>query len=407
MKVRHLSLLLALLPALAACGGNPQPARTAEEPPIQARVETVNAAVVNLAYEAVGTVRSKTTAHLSAKTVGHVTSVRVREGESVRAGQLLVEIDARDVANQKLKVTAGVDEAENALQEAEQSIRAAEAAKSAVEANLALATATYQRFNRLQERGSTSRQEFEEVEARYKSAVAEASRAEDMLQSARARKRQAQARIEQARADLQNTEVYASYARLISPMNGVVTAKNVELGNLAAPGAPLLTLEDNRNYQLVVSVDESRIGAVKPGAAVPVVIGALDEAQVTGRVAEIIPAADPGSRSFSVKLDLEFNPLLRSGMFGKARFAIGEKSAVVIPTAAVLERGQLTGVFVMDQSNSARYRLIRTGRLYGDRVEVISGLEPGDRLVLDEPHKLREGALIVPEGPVNQRAVID
>jgi multidrug efflux pump subunit AcrA (membrane-fusion protein) len=407
MKVIKISLMMALFPALAACGGSPEPARSAEASPIHARVETVSAAAVDLAYEAVGTVRSRTTAHLSAKTVGHVTAVRVREGDAVRAGQLLVEIDDRDVANQKLKVTAAVAEAENALQEVEQSIRAAEAGKSAVEANQALATATYQRFSRLHERGSASRQEFDEVEARYKSAVAEASRAEDMLQSAMARKRQVQARIEQARADLQNTDVYASYARVVSPMNGVVTAKSVDVGTLAAPGVPLLTVEDNRSYQLVVSVDESRIGTVKPGAAVTVSIGALGEADVPARVAEIVPAADPGSRSFTVKLELTPHPLLRSGMFGKARFAMGEKSALTVPSSAVVERGQLTGVFVVDSSNAARYRLIRTGRSYGDRIEVISGLNPGDRLVLEEPGKVREGVLIETKTPANQRAVID
>lgn len=385
--------------ATASCGGKDEAAAEKVPPVTGVKLLTVKAAPVEDFYEAAGTVRSRTTSVLSSKVMGTVRAVHVREGDRVRAGQVLVEIDDRDIAAQLRKAQAGLREAENALDEVERAIAAAESAKAAAEANQALAASTFTRYRALRERRSVSQQEFDEVQARYKSATAEAERAGQMLASLQAKKNQVLARIDQARADIAAAQVMVGYARVVSPINGIVTAKHAEVGMLAAPGVPLVTVEDDAHYRLEVTVEESYIGKIHPGDFVQVVIDALGDRELTGRVAEIVPAADPASRSYTVKIDLPKEgekgvSLLRSGLYGKARFTIGQKQALLIPRQAIVERGQLIGVYVVDESTIARLRLIKTGKPYGDRIEVIAGLSDGERIVIENVGAISDGTRI-------------
>lgn len=401
MKKKLAIITLSLIAALSiSCGEKPEAEATI--PTVTGvKIETVRPAAVEDAYEAVGTVRSKTTSVLSSKVVGHITAVHVREGDRVRAGQLLIEIDDRDTLAQLRKAQAGTREAENARQEIESAIRAAESAKAAAEANQALAASTYTRFQALLQRRSVSQQEFDEVQAKYKAATAEAERAQQILASLHAKSHQVLARMDQARADVASAQVYVGYGRITSPMAGVVTAKPAEVGVLAAPGVPLITIEDDAHYRLEAAVEESQIGKIHLGDQVRVRIDALGQGEIAGRVAEIVPAADPASRSYTVKIELPVEtgrtgarPMLRSGLYGKARFSVGQKPAITIPQKAVIERGQLVGVYVVDPSNIARLRLIKTGKQYGDRVEVLSGINDGDRIIVGNVEVVSDGVMI-------------
>ncbi len=356
--------------------------------------EIVKTAAVADFYEAVGTVRSKTTTTLSSKVVGSVISMRVREGDRVRAGQLLAEIDSRDARVQTDKAQAGLREAQTSVDEVEKSIRAAEAAQAAAEASRNLAAATFKRYQALLARKSVSQQEFDEVQARYKVAEAEVERAERMRQSMQARRNQVTARIDQARADVAGAQVYAGYSRITSPINGVVTVKQAEVGTLAAPGAPLLTIEDGHNFRLEAAVEESRIRDVRLHQSVTVLIDALGGEELSGRVVEIAPATDPSSRSYTVRIELPSRSLLRSGLFGRARFTAGERNTITIPPKAIVQRGQLTGVYVIDSSGIARLRLITLGKATGERVEVLSGLSDGDRVVIDANAGVSDGSKV-------------
>ncbi|MCS6817196.1 MAG: efflux RND transporter periplasmic adaptor subunit [Blastocatellia bacterium] len=395
---RLLLLTSALALAAASCGQREEAA--ADRPPavVKARVETVTKTPIEDVYEAVGTVRSRTTVVLSAKVVGHVLAVLVREGDRVRSGQVLVQLDDREAQAQVRKAEAGWREAENAREEIERAIRAAESAREAARAHADLAAATFRRYEALLERRSVSAQEFDEVRARYRAAMAEVERADELLRSLRAKREQVAAKIEQARADLTAAQVALTHTRVTAPITGLVTAKSIEVGMLATPGTPLLTIEDDTRYRLEVTVPESQIAAVRLGDAVPVEIDALGSSPLLGRVAEIIPAADPMSRSYTVKVDLPTDraAALRSGLYGKARFRIGQRRAITIPRAAVLERGQLIGVYVVEDSNQVRFRLITLGKVHGDRVEVLSGLTEGERIVAENPHVVREGSRVQP-----------
>jgi multidrug efflux system membrane fusion protein len=364
---------------------------TPPEQAVSAQVETVGMTPIQVTYEAVGTVHSKTTSNISSKVTGHIVAFHVEEGDQVTTGQLLVQLDDRDAAALLSKAEARLNEARNALQEMERATRAAEAAKAAAEANLALATATYERYKDLLERRSISQQEYDVAEAKYKTAGAETDRADEMLQSLEAKKRQVLAKIEQAKADVTNAQIYLGYTHIVSPITGLVTAKKADVGDLAQPGTSLLTLEDSQHYRLEAMVEESLANRIQLGGEVPVSIDALDHWNISTRVSELVPTADPASRSFIVKLDLPSGSPVRSGIFGRARFPIGQKQGMTVPLSAIIERGQLTGIFVLDQANTARLRLVKTGKQYGSRIEILSGLNQGERVVVGNTEHIKDG----------------
>ncbi len=394
MKFAILLTIGLLAMSVAACGQKSEAA--AEKPPVvkSARVERVSMSPVEDYYEATGTVRSKTTTVLSSKIMGTVITLRAREGDKVSVGQVLIEIDNRDANAQLQKAEAGLRQAQEGLAEAEQAINAAKSAQSAAETNKRLADSTYARYQSLFERTSVSPQEFDEAKARQEMAEAEARRAGDNLKMLAAKRQQALAGIDQAKAEVANGQVFVSYARITSPISGVVVAKHTEVGSTATPGAPLLMIEDDSRYRLEVAVEESQLGKIGMGQRARVRIDALGADNLEGGVSEITPVADPMSRSYTVKIDLPARQSLRSGLYGVARFASGQRKAILIPQKAVAQRGQLVGVFVVDNAGVARLRLIKTGKSYGESVEALSGIGDGERIVVDGAANVKDGEKI-------------
>jgi RND family efflux transporter MFP subunit len=192
--------------------------------------------------------------------------------------------------------------------------------------------------------------------------------------------------------DIRGAQILRDYTRIDAPFSGVVTAKSVEPGDLAAPGAPLLTVEREGAYRLEASVDESRLPSVKPGQTVEVALESLDR-RLIARVSEIVPAVDAASRAYLVKIDLPVVPNLRSGMFGRALFPLGTRQVVSIPPAAMVEHGQLQSVFAIEDGR-ARTRLVTTGQRGQTGLEVLSGLSEGETLVSPVPTGLADGARV-------------
>jgi RND family efflux transporter, MFP subunit len=310
--------------------------------------------------------------------MGNVTRVLVSEGQHVRAGELLVEIDNREGQAKRAQATAS----SSAVDEA---IAGASAAVSGAEANAALAGATYKRFAALRARESVSPQELEEVAARKAGADAQltqAKRGRDALLAQRA----------QAHAGLSEAETFLSYSQVRSPISGVVTARMIDPGAQAAPGMPLITVEDDSQYRVETTIDEDLAGSVHTGDAVTI---DGDAKPVTARVTNVVSAVDPGTRSALVKIDLPRDSGLRSGTFVRVVFAVGTRSGITVPAAAVTRKGQLTSVFVVDKDNVARMRLVTLGNPQGDRVEVLSGIDPGERIVAAISNDIRDGVRVV------------
>lgn len=384
-----------LLISLINCGRSSiSPPDSKERQIAKASVTSLTKTPLNIYYEAVGTIRSKTSSTIQSKATGHVLAVHVKEGDLVQPGQMLVEIDDREALSQIKRAENAVLEAQHIRQEVENSVQAAVQAKKAAEAGVALAQATYDRFKGMVDKQAVSRQAFDEASAKWKEATAEAAQAGEMLLSAQAKRAETDARIEQAKAELSTAQTILSFTKVTAPFAGIVTSKTVDVGDLAAPGAPLLQIENTQQYRLESLVDEALVQKVKQGDKVPVILDALGSRELSGIVAEIVPSAESASRSFVVKIDLPQTPTVKSGMYGRARFAMGEKEGLTVPASSIVQRGQLSGVYVVGRDNVARLQLITTGKRYGEQVEVLSGLDPGVKIVVDNIGQVTDGCII-------------
>jgi RND family efflux transporter MFP subunit len=303
--------------------------------------------------EAVGTVRASQTSQVSSQVMGNIVDIRVHEGDRVQDRQVLAAVDDA--------------QSRSATDQAMAAATASEKELSVADSDLALAGATLKRYQQLYEKKSVSPQEFDEIKARY--------------QSAEARRDMARAGQAQANAALSQTQTSLGYTRIRAPFAGVVTGKRVDVGMLASPGMPIFTIEDTRSYRLEVTVDESDIRFVRIGQAAPVTINALGNVPLSGKVVQIVPAADPASRSFLVKVELPVDARLRSGLFGRAHFARGERRTLLIPRTSVVERGQLQGVYVLDANQIVELRYVTLGKSAGEQIEVLSGLQDGEKLI--------------------------
>ena len=381
---------------LGSCGSKETTEKKVEAPQMipNVAVAKVTKSSIEDFYEATGTVQAKTTTQVAANMMGRIISFPVSEGSTVSRGQVLVEIDNRESQAQLQKANAGLREAQAAIVEIERSVTAANAGVRTAEANKVLAEKTFARFKELFERKSASGQEFDEAQAKLKMAVSEVERAKANVQTIISKRKQIDAKIEQARADIANTKIYEGYGRITSPVSGIIVKKFAESGAIASPGLPLLSIEDNSQYRLEAGVEESQSKLMQIGKRVSVQIDALGQGEFFGIVAEILPAADAASRTYTVKIDLPANPGLKSGLYGLARFPVAQKEAITIPQTAIAQRGQLSGVFVVNAEGIVQMRIVTTGKTAEGMVEILSGLIEGDEIAISDVARLRDGVKI-------------
>ncbi len=348
-----LSCLLLALVVLASCSSEPSRTLPALETVQNISVLAAKESNVPDVLEAAGTVRAVQTSDAASQMIGNIVEIRAHEGDHVQRGQVLAVIDDS-------QPRAAVDRATAADLAAQQQLAGADS-------DLALAESTMKRYQNLYEKKSVSPQEFDEVKARQQAALSR----RDVAKAGQA---QAQAALSQARTSL-------DYTRIRAPFDGVVTEKKADSGTLVSPGMPIFTVEDVRRYRLEATVNENDLQHVRTGEQVSVVIDALDNAVLQGKVVQLVPAVDAASRTFLVKIDLPADTHLRSGLFGRAQFSRGERQAVLIPRSAVVERGQLQGIYVLDQNKVASLRYVTLGKPSGAEVEVLAGLQEGEQLV--------------------------
>ncbi len=375
-------LTIGVLAAAATwgCSGSKEAAKTeaAEKPAIAVQTIAVGDSEWPLGYEAMGTVRARVTGTLSSKVMGYVREVKVQAGDTVQAGQLLVMLDARDLDTSYRQAEAARNEARSAVPEADNAVAAAKA-------QLDLAQSTFKRMQGLFAKKSISNQEFDEVSAKLKLAKAN-------HEMALSKKGQLESKIRQADEGVAAAEIMRGYAELRAPFAGTVIDRQVEPGNLAAPGTPLLTIERAGAYRLEVPVEESMLRRVKPGNVVTVEVDALGRS-VNGRVSEVVPAVDAASRAFTVKIDLPAMAGLRSGVFGRARFGGESRKVLAIPQGAVAEQGQVRSVLVAE-NGFARGRLVTIGGRHKDTIEVLTGLRAGEHVIYPIPAGVVDGSRV-------------
>jgi len=374
--------LFSILIFLAGCGDKIEPGTTkrANKKVVKVSVAVVREVKQPFIYEAVGTVEARTSSTLSSKLMGTVTSVHVREGDVVKSGDLLVVIDKR-------QVTAELRKAEATFAEAKRAEASARSAQASAKAGFEFAKATYNRYLKLREEESASRQEFDKNEALYRQAEASFSQAVAMVDAARHRVQQAQAAVAVATVEKKDAWVRAPY-------DGKVTAKMIDVGDLASPGTPLINLEKQGVYCVVFVLPEKHFPSVYLKQKVKVKTPSLQEKTLEGVIDRIDPSTDRKSRSFRVRAMLPEDNAVRSGMFAKVEIPVGEVGKLMIPSTAVKYEGQLTGIYLIDAYQIAHFRLIRVGKTFGDKIEVVSGLKDGDAYIVIPPPDMEDGAKV-------------
>jgi RND family efflux transporter MFP subunit len=294
------------------------------------RIETTQQPAIE---EVVGTVQPALQALIEARVSGRVTALPVTLGQTVKEGDVLVELATQEVQ-------ARLDQANASFRQAE---------------------TDFNRFSKLLAQDAVTRSEFDAVQTRFnvaKAVVAEA-------------------------------QALAGDAKIVAPFHGVVARKLADVGDLAMPGKPLLELEARAGWRLVADVPAILAGRIKPGAKLSVGVDGLTNA-IAGTVAEVSPAADPASRTVKVKVDLPEAPGLRAGQFGRLAVPMNPATFIFVPPPAVIQRGQLEVMFVAVDGR-AQMRIVRTGKQTAQGIEILAGLNSGESVVVEGAALLRDG----------------
>lgn len=330
-------------------------------------------------YRVSGTVRGTSTATLSSKATGAIRSVAVRAGDSVRAGQVLAELEASDVRAGVARARAAVATATAARLESQNALEGARA-------NARLSQSTHERSQALLGQQVISQAEFDASEASFKSASAQA-------EMAQARVQVATSSLAEAEAALQESQSLLGYTKVTAPFTGRVLERLVDPGALASPGMPLLVLSEDDRLRVETSVSESQLPGLELGDSAQ--IDLQGHAQpLTGAVSEIVPNVDPASRAFVVKLDLPpLSPSPRPGSFARVEFTLAAEPRLVVASAAISRFGALDRVFVVEDGK-ARLRMVTLGEAAAGVTQVLSGLAEGEPVVLSPASELRDGSVV-------------
>jgi len=389
----------ALLALLAGCGSEKakHAATTPQAEPVAVsgmEFAAVATEAVPLVRELAGSVQAAVVSQVSARIMGQALTVPVAEGDAVKKGQLLATLDDRELRAKVLQAEAGKRQAEAGLQQAAAGRRQAEAGLQQAEAQRELATATHERFRALLEGRAVSRQEYEQVAAQERVARGAVAQAEGAVAQAGGAVAQAESAVAQAASAVEEARTWLAFAEVHAPAAGRVIARRIDAGSMATPGAPLFVIEQEGHLRLELPVDSALSGSVTRGT--PLVVS-VEAAGFSGtvRVTDVVAAGDPVTRTFLVKADLPVSPGLRSGQYARVTLSLGTRDAITIPETALVRRGQLDGVFVVDSGDRLAYRIVQTGRETAPgRREILSGLSAGERIAVGGLERASDGARV-------------
>jgi RND family efflux transporter MFP subunit len=304
-----------------------------------------------------GTVEAENSANLSTRMMGHVAKIHVKVGQKVAVGQLLVSINNSDLQAKKAQVDASIAQATAGFNNAKKD---------------------YDRFVNLFASQSASQKELDDMTTRYEMAKAGLEAAKQM-----------------------RNEVMAqfSYSNITAPFSGTISHTFVKEGDMANPGMPLISVEGVSSYQVVARVSENDISKIKNGMEVQVFLKSKNE-YLKGKVSEMSLSSNQTGGQYIVKINLDKTTTkVLPGMFASVQFPLEKTSTeadnrILIPSEVIFSKGDLKGIYTISQQNTAVLRWIRTGRVFGNQTEVLSGLNKDEKYILNAEGKLYNGVQI-------------
>ena len=375
------------LSLLTACGSEDKVAETVDTPKnVTVKIMKVEKTDTASSRSFTATVSSEKTAFIIPKVVGYVEQILVSPGQKVEIGQLLATIKSGELEEKYAFAQSSVKEAENGLKQSDIGLKMAKAQYQQAQSQYDLAEKTYNRFSNLIKNNSVSRQEFDQVESNYDLAKQSLNISSENVSLATEKVEQVRLKKQQASSMLNEVKTYLSYTQINAPFAGVILEKNMDAGNLAAPGNPLMKI-GNTDTVVLTYISQSLIKEIKPGTKAMVDVESIG-VEYESEVIEISPDVDVFTGNFKVKLT--GSQKIYPGMFAKVRFITGSEKLISVPESAVVKRGQLSIIFIND-NGKADMRIIKTGRELGGVVEILSGLEEGDIIVVENAKLLKSG----------------
>jgi len=356
-KHTYLIAIIAISIIMMNCGGGENKVVVDNSTPIPVKVNAVQSDGNNPFVTVSGKIQAENSAELSTRIMGFVNKVHVNVGDKVRKGQLLVSINNADLQAKRAQVNANIAEATAAFNNAQKD---------------------YNRFKSLFANNSASQKEMDDMIAHFE---------------------MAKARLEAANEMKNEVNSQFAYSNITAPFSGVITSRNIETGDMANPGIPLISVEVPGKFEVRAMVPESEISQIKKETQVNVIVKSINKT-IKGKVTEVSTSAKNTGGQFLVKVALDMTEAdILSGMFTTVQFPVTKKitasTMVLIPIEVIVTRGQLTGVYTPSQSNTALLRWLRLGRTFGDDVEVLSGLSADESYIVSAEEKLFNGAKIL------------
>ncbi|MGB5553148.1 MAG: efflux RND transporter periplasmic adaptor subunit [Flavobacteriaceae bacterium] len=355
---KYIPAALLMITLLASCGGKDKKVIVDNTPAVPVKVNTVKQGEISSFVMASGKIEAEKSANVSTRMMGYVTKVHVKMGQKVHAGQLLASLQNSDLQAKKAQVEASILQATAGYNNAKKD---------------------YDRFVALFAQNSASQKELDDMTSRYEMAKAG-------LEGAKQMKNEVMAQF--------------SYANITAPFSGTVTNTFVKEGDMANPGMPLVSIEAPSKFQVTAMVSESDIESIINGMEVTVLVKSNSEV-LKGKVNEVSGSSKNTGGQYLVKINLDKteSPIL-SGMYVNVQFPIVKTQTtiatdrILVPESALIQQGQLTGVYTVGDNNIAMLRWLRTGKNFGDEVEILSGLSAGENYVISADGKLYNGAKV-------------
>ncbi len=344
------SLFVSLLIGLVACGGEEKKAAEKTVAAVPVKVAQVKAINVPVTKTYAATVKSETSVNLSTKMMGQISGLTVEEGQRVTQGEVIARIKSADLEAKKAQVNANRQEAQAAFSNAE---------------------TNYKRIKTLADQKSATQKELDDIRTAMEMAKAKI------------------AAIDQMEAEINEV---LKFAVITAPISGVVTKKFMNTGDLASPGMPIVTLENDSEFEIIAKVPESDIAQLNTGQAVSVKIDAIGGKELAGKIAQLNPSGQYGGGMFEIKVKLnEKLAALKNGLFASVVIPTGQANKIMVPESAIIRKGQLEGLYTLNQQGEAMLRWLRLGKTYNGQVEILSGLSEGEQYITSAEGKLTDG----------------